>query len=51
MYKLAWNWLRYQPVCQLSRWINERLAGGGKRKPPAYAVTSNHDVQLVVDIP
>jgi transposase len=28
----AWSWrLRYQPVSQLSQWINERFAGGGKR--------------------
>lgn len=29
--ELAWLWLRYQPQSALSRWFNERFAGGGKR--------------------
>lgn len=28
---LAWSWLRFQPGSQLSRWFDERFAGGGKR--------------------
>jgi len=31
MVELAWSWLRFQPASQLSRWFNERFAGGGKR--------------------
>lgn len=29
--ELAWLWLRYQPDSALSRWYQERFAGGGKR--------------------
>lgn len=29
--EIAWSWLRYQPESQLSRWFQERFAGGGKR--------------------
>ncbi len=32
MVELAWNWLRYQPDSQLSRWFQERYSGGGKRQ-------------------
>jgi transposase len=31
MVELAWNWLRYQPQSELSKWFNRRFAGGGKR--------------------
>ncbi|KVX73653.1 IS110 family transposase [Burkholderia ubonensis] len=31
MVELAWSWLRFQSGSQLSRWFNERFAGGGKR--------------------
>jgi transposase len=29
--ELAWSWLRYQPQSALSKWFNERFAGGGAR--------------------
>ena len=29
--EIAWLWLRYQPDSALSRWYQERFAGGGKR--------------------
>jgi transposase len=29
--ELAWSWLRYQPQSTLSKWFNERFAGGGAR--------------------
>jgi transposase len=29
--ELAWSWLRYQPESELSRWYQERFAGGGQR--------------------
>ena len=29
--EIAWLWLRYQPHSKLSRWFDERFAGGGKR--------------------
>lgn len=29
--ELAWSWLRYQPGSKLSRWFQERFAGGGSR--------------------
>ena len=29
--ELAWSWLRYQPESAMSKWFNERFAGGGKR--------------------
>jgi transposase len=31
MVELSWLWLRYQPHSTLSRWFEERFAGGGKR--------------------
>ena len=31
MVELAWCWLRYQPASALSKWFNQRFAGGGKR--------------------
>jgi transposase len=31
MVELAWCWLRYQPKSALSKWFNQRFAGGGKR--------------------
>ena len=31
MVEAAWMWLRWQPESQLSRWFEERFAGGGKR--------------------
>lgn len=27
----GWNWLRYQPESELSRWFNRRFGAGGKR--------------------
>ncbi len=29
--EIAWCWLRFQPQSKLSRWFNERFAGGGSR--------------------
>jgi transposase len=29
--ELAWDWLRFQPQSQLSRWYQERFAGGNSR--------------------
>ena len=29
--EIAWIWVRYQPGSKLTRWFNERYAGGGKR--------------------
>ncbi len=29
--EIAWDWLRYQPDSQLSRWYQERFAKGGSR--------------------
>lgn len=29
--ELGWNWLRYQPESELSRWFNRRFGAGGKR--------------------
>jgi len=29
--QLAWNWVRWQPTSALTRWYQERFAGGGKR--------------------
>jgi transposase len=29
--QLAWNWVRWQPMSALTRWYQERFAGGGKR--------------------
>jgi transposase len=29
--EIAWCWLRYQPHSKLTRWYQERYAGGGKR--------------------
>ena len=29
--EIAWAWLRFQPQSKLSRWFQERFAGGGSR--------------------
>jgi len=29
--EIAWSWLRFQPNSKLSRWYNQRFAGGGGR--------------------
>lgn len=29
--EIAWAWLRFQPESKLSRWFEQRFAGGGKR--------------------
>ena len=29
--EIAWCWMRYQPHSKLTRWYQERYAGGGKR--------------------
>ena len=31
MIELAWSWVRFQPKSKLTRWFEERFAGGGKR--------------------
>jgi transposase len=31
MVELAWSWLRFQPVSQLSQWFNHRFAAASKR--------------------
>ena len=31
MNEISWSWLRNQEQSKLSKWFNERFAGGGKR--------------------
>lgn len=38
MIELAWLWLRYQPDHKLSRWFQEKFAGGGSRRKRAGIV-------------
>jgi len=31
MVELAWSWLRFQPVSEMSKWFNQRFGSTGKR--------------------
>ena len=30
--QLAWSWVRWQPQSELTRWFNQKFAGGGRRQ-------------------
>jgi len=48
MTEIAWSWLRNQPKSKLSKWFNERYAGGGKRMRRIGIVAVSR--KLLIDI-